>query len=192
MTQTKPLSNHEVVTLAVYALGGESKPVDTEDIAVKANEMAPGRFSWRKYPGQINLETVRVYLSDAKKPTKGSYVMGKGSGGWMLTQEGLAFAKGRFGDIADADLSRAPLSQKERAWLRSERARMLADPVTAKFRSLGFDGVNAEEAEALFRVDEYVRGQARERKIVRLLNSFRDDPELANILEALAPKVRQR
>ena len=48
---TKPqngLSNHEIVTLALYLLGGDTQYVDTEDIAVKANEVAPGRFTWRR------------------------------------------------------------------------------------------------------------------------------------------------
>jgi len=57
-TDVKNLANHEIVTIAVFLLGGESHAVDTEDIAVKANEIAPGRFSWRKYPDQINIETV--------------------------------------------------------------------------------------------------------------------------------------
>ena len=52
----KTLTNHEVVLLAVYLLGRETSPTDTEDIAVKADELAPGAFKWRKYPAQINME----------------------------------------------------------------------------------------------------------------------------------------
>ena len=58
----KALANHEVVTLAAYLLGGDTQKVDTEDIAVKANELAPGRFTWRKYHDQINIDTVRKRL----------------------------------------------------------------------------------------------------------------------------------
>jgi hypothetical protein len=54
----KTVSQVEVVTLAVYVLGGESAQLDTEDIAIKANEFAPGRFASRKYPTQINLELI--------------------------------------------------------------------------------------------------------------------------------------
>jgi hypothetical protein len=49
LPKAKTLSNHEIVTLAVYLLGGDSKRIDTEDVAVKSNELAPGRFTWRKY-----------------------------------------------------------------------------------------------------------------------------------------------
>jgi hypothetical protein len=39
------LANHEIVTLAVYLLGGDTQRVDLEDAAVKANVPAPGRFT---------------------------------------------------------------------------------------------------------------------------------------------------
>ena len=59
----KGLSNHEIVTLAVYLLGGDTQYVDTEDAAVKANELAPGRFTWRKCRDQINNNPVRKRLT---------------------------------------------------------------------------------------------------------------------------------
>ena len=91
----KNLSNHEIVTLSVYLLGGESRHVDTEEVAVKANELAPGRFTWRKYPDQINIENVRTFLSDAKKSKNGSYLAGSGKDGWILTEKGFDFAQRR-------------------------------------------------------------------------------------------------
>ncbi len=67
------LTNHEIVTLSVYLLGGDTQYVGTEDIAVKANELAPGRFTWRKYRDQINIENVRTFLSDARIQKNGGY-----------------------------------------------------------------------------------------------------------------------
>ncbi|MGA8215792.1 MAG: hypothetical protein WB799_19520, partial [Candidatus Sulfotelmatobacter sp.] len=113
-------SNHEIVTLAVYLLGGRSSHVDTEDIAIKSNELAPGRFSWRKYPSQINLELIRVYLSDAKKKDKGEYLMGSGSDGWLLTQRGFEFARRQNKKLKTANLSRPAMGPKEKRWRRSE------------------------------------------------------------------------
>src|SRR5256885_16251843 len=43
------LANHELVVLAAYLAGSASGYSDTEDIAIKANTIAPGRFAWRKY-----------------------------------------------------------------------------------------------------------------------------------------------
>ncbi len=53
------LANHELVVLAAYLVGAGSASADTEDIAMKANQLAPGRFSWRRYKDQINIESVR-------------------------------------------------------------------------------------------------------------------------------------
>src|SRR4051794_12358128 len=98
---TRELANHEVVTLAVYLLGGDRGAVGTEDVAKKANELAPGRFTWRKYKDQINLEVVRVYLSDAKKKAKGAYLIGSGNTGWSLSEAGLRFAGQRVSALTE-------------------------------------------------------------------------------------------
>ena len=65
----------------------------------EANELAPGRFTWRKYKDQINLEVVRVYLSDAKKKAKGAYLIGSGNSGWTLSEAGLAFAREHVDEV---------------------------------------------------------------------------------------------
>lgn len=186
----KALSNHEIVTLAVYLLGGESQHVDTEDIAVKANELAPGRLTWRRYPDQINLELVRVFLSDAKKPQNGAYLIGTGKKGWMLTEDGLAFAQKRVSDLDAKDLSRKALTHGEKSWRRNERVRMLSTDAFGKIQTGRSKEVTVQEAQAFFRIDDYVVGEAREAKIVRILNAFGDDPELAPVIEVLASIAR--
>ena len=123
MTQ-KPLSNLEIVVLALYALSGDGSPVSTEDVAVKANEIAPGRFAWKKYPEQINLEHVRVFLTDAKKEKNGRLVGGGNATGWILSDRGLALAKRRAPILGSVDLSRTPVSSKERLWRAREQARI--------------------------------------------------------------------
>lgn len=187
----KPLSNHEIVTLAVYLLGGDSAYVDTEDVAVKANEIAPGRFTWRKHRDQINLELIRVYLSEAKKPKRGRYLIGSGNEGWMLTEKGLAFSRSRVRELKAVDLSRRPLTQKERQWLRRERGRMLAENAFVKFQSGKIESISQREAEAFFHLDDYVTGNARERKLVRIVNAFGDDPELGAAVKELVKQVRR-
>ena len=44
----KKIKNIELVTIALYESGGTSKCVDTEDIAVKADQIDDQRFKWRK------------------------------------------------------------------------------------------------------------------------------------------------
>ena len=59
---TTHLTNHDIIVLAVYLVGGRFRHVDLEDVAVKANEIAPGRFVWRKYKEQINIDIVNKRL----------------------------------------------------------------------------------------------------------------------------------
>ena len=183
------LTNHEIVTLAVYLLGGEAQRVDTEDIAIKADALAPGRFTWRKYPDQINIENVRTFLSDAKKPKNGAYLAGAGKDGWILTSPGMSFAKQRLSALEGADLSRKAMNAKERNRFRRERERMLATEAHAKFSTRRQDAISIQEAESFFRVDAYVTGGAREEKILRTKNSFGDDPELGPLIKLLELKI---
>lgn len=180
----KRFSAYEIVTLAVYLLGGEARRVDTEDVAIKANEIAPGRFTWRKYYDQINLELVRVYLSDAKKPEKGGYLCGSGKTGWTLTEKGTEFAKRHIEDLDGAALS------NERHRRQKERTRLLASTAFQKFMTGGPNAVSRRDIEVFFRIDDYVVGEARERKVARIVKAFGNDPELGGVVRELANRVR--
>lgn len=180
------LANHEIVTLAVYLIGGRTRVVDTEDIAVKANELAPGRFVWKKYPDQINLEIIRVYLSDAKKESKGAYLSGSGTDGWALTQHGLAFARKHAKVLGSADLSREALDPREKRWRRGERARLLSSEAFRKFAAGDIRNISVSEAAAFFRVDDYVAPEMRQRRVTRIINAFGNDPTLGKAITALA------
>src|SRR5258708_38138453 len=89
---TEP-SQIDIVTLAVFLSGGDQHVVDTEDVAIEAHKLAPGIFCWRKYPEQINLELVRVVLSNHKKVGNGALLTGSGKDGWMLSRVGLTWAR---------------------------------------------------------------------------------------------------
>jgi hypothetical protein len=185
------LANHEIVAIAVYLLGGRTKSVDTEDIAVKANDLAPGRFTWRKYSSQINLEIVRVYLSDAKKQAKGGYLSGSGTNGWSLTEKGFAFAKKKARLLASASLSREIIDPKEKRRRRGERARLLNSPAFQKCSEGLADSVSPSEAAAFFRIDDYVTSEMRRQRVTRIVNSFGKDPALGEAVLLLAHKVAE-
>ena len=177
----------EVVALAVYLLGGARQAIDTEDVAVKAHELAPGRFSWKKYPEQINLELIRVYLSDAK--TKGALVIGSGRTGWRLTQQGLKWAAEAASriDMINPSRTRAELrsgSIEEQRW-RRERSRLIATEAWRKWKD-GSREIPVAAAKEIFRIDSYAKGELREAKITRLRSLFTEDAEVAPFLEHLA------
>lgn len=181
------LSNHQIVVIAAFLAGGDSQRIDTEDIAVTASEIAPGRFTWRKYPEQINIETVRKRLWDACKPEKGGFVLGSERDGWLLTEAGVKFARSHLNAIPG---SKKRTSLRERTWLKSERERLLSSDAFLKFKQGGDATITKREAESFFRIDNYVTGQARESKLLRILNAFDEDSELGLAVKELAALVR--
>lgn len=185
------LSNYEIVTMAVFLLGGDVRQVDTEDIAVKANEIAPGRFTWRKYPNQISIDSVRKRIWDACQADKGALLFGSEGEGWGLTPAGLTFAKKNSSRLGTAGLERRPMNAKERNWQRRERERMLCTDAFAKFSSNRTDDISLREAEEFFRVDAYVTGDTREQKIMRAVTAFGSDDDLRDAVTVLAEKVRK-
>lgn len=127
------LANHEVVVLAAYLAGAQSNLADTEDIAIQANQLAPGRFSWRKHKEQINIEAVRKRLWDATKPKKGAYLIGSEKIGWRLTKAGFDFARHhlRAGNMGQPNKARA--SQVERTVQTREIKRMTNEDAFQKW-----------------------------------------------------------
>ena len=97
----------EVAAVALFLLGGATNVIDTEDIAVKAHAIAPGRFAWRKYPDLVNLELVRVALSDARKRENGALVSGKGKSGWSLTPAGARWCEAQAKSLLGSDLGKS-------------------------------------------------------------------------------------
>jgi hypothetical protein len=187
------LKTTELVTWAVYQLGGDQRHIDTEDVAVKVFELAPKRFGWRKHPEQINLELVRVYLSDAKKTEHGELLSGSGKTGWRLTRKGLewvgsarkrvdAFQNDEGGDR----LSRAGSVDSNRR--DRERKRILSLLAWTRWVQ-GEHTVVLGEAREVFRLDSYATRSVRESKLTRLKAMFADDGEMSRFLAHLSAEL---
>lgn len=169
------ISNVDVVVLAVYVLGGVNTPVDTEAAAVKANKLAPGRFTWRRYKSQISMEHIRVYLSDAKKQKNGRLLSGDGTKGWTLTSAGLRVALRTQHRMKGIPLARPRSNPVEDRRRRAEIGRIQQLPAWEKYRN--GDSVSRREAEAVFRLSDYVRGARRDAIIDRIRLLFARSPE---------------
>lgn len=188
------LTNVEIVTVAVYLCGGSSRPVDLEDVAVKADQLAPGRFTWRKYKSQISLEHVRVYLSDAKKDKNGNYLTGTGDAGWMLTEAGDVFARSMGAEVSNqaAKLARPRQTNEQKRWISRERSRLLESSAFEQAQQDPDGMVSDRDAEQLFKIDDYVQGLARVRKIDRYVALLGDDPVVGPVVRRVADQLRRK
>lgn len=187
-----PLTQAELVTWAVYLLGGAQKRVDTEDVAIKVFDLAPKRFSWRKYPDQINLELVRVYLSAAKDVEHGELLVGSGRTGWSLTRKGLMWVRAAGAklqerhQIASDRQSRAgSIDANRRA---RERKRILSMPAWSRWAN-GDRSVMVDEAREVFRIDSYSTSSVREAKMTRMRAMFGDDEQISAFLAGLSEAI---
>ena len=187
--KTLTWSHSEVVAFALFVLGGDQRRIDTEDIAVKAQELAPGRFSWRKYPDQINLELVRVFLSDAKKPDSRALVVGSGRTGWSLTARGVKWAASVKKNGAtlqfdrDQSLSRAGSVDENRR--KQERERLKQTAAWIRWDAAQTAPSEAEARE-VFRIDSYADAALQQAKLARLRGLFAEDAPLSRFLDAAA------
>jgi hypothetical protein len=183
------LTRPEAVVLALLALRGDERSLDTEDVAIEVARLVPGMFAWQKYPDQIDKELVRVALSDARLKKK--WVVGAhDKEGWMLTPSGVAFAERSNGRLSKQPASRSRGRSEQQQ--NRERIRLLSTRAFDRFQSGQLDELTDEELNAFFRLNPYVREQAREQKITRIENQFGDDPELGELVGALAERVRER
>lgn len=188
---TRTLTKREITLYAVYLLGGERRAIDTEDVAIKAAELLPGAFSWRKYPNQINLELVRSVLKDSKKQQFGRLLHGTGTEGWRLSDAGVNWAAQLKKDmragraITDGPAARWAGSSDAR---RADREVRRAKSVEAWEQWKSGKAVTRKAALQLFRIDDYSDSKMRDVKVARLRALVTDDREAIQLVE-LAAKI---
>lgn len=178
------VSQREVVCLAVYLCGGNTKFVDTEDIAIKADEIAPGRFSWKKHPERIDKEVVRTYLSDLKKEKYGSLLDGTGKRGWILSAAGIEWMTHNFERLGAADLSWNHNESKSGSIdsMRASREEKRLKSLPAWIQWQEGEGVSISHAREVFRMDSYSDPEISKRKIGRLKQMFERDLSIMKFL----------
>ena len=183
------LSNIEYVAFAAYLLSAFERPVDTEDIAIKAHEIAPDRFCWKKYSGQINLAAVSKRLFDARLPKNGSLVEGSDKIGWTLTQQGVSWAKRLrvdFDSIASTSKKKTIRSSGIAGAIQSsERKRIVSTKAYSLFCAGRLGEISKRDAEHVFRFDDYVVPRMRALKITRANEAFSTDVHIIDFLKLI-------
>lgn len=189
---TASLKQYEVAVLAVYLLGGATRSIDTEDAAVKCHQIAPTLFSWQKHKEQINLELVRVSLSDAKKGKYGELLSGSGREGWRLSSRGLDWirareaAGGHFA-TANAKNSRSKAGSIDSVRRERERQRLLASEAWQTWKEN--ETISVRAAQQVFRIDEYTTERMTAIKVARLRAMFDAEDRLSRFLRKASQAV---
>ena len=178
----KLLSNVQLVTIAVGNLGGHEKLVDSEDIAIHVNKLAPGKFTWRKYPEHIDIQVVNQALQDARRKRNGALVVGTGAKGWMLSQAGMEwFKQVKFSDGGGKGSS---INLRRDSLLASQELELRRLGNTRAF-SLYCSGKTGEITRYDFfdfaKINEYFSLKARQRRYAFVESTISQDEEMQSL-----------
>ena len=165
-------NNRDIVIIAVYQLGGALRYIHLEDVAMKAAELSPRRFCWKKYPDQINLESVRITLKgELGLPNR--RVLGSIRHGWMLTPEGLSWCLATASGRDDQAL----LDEIRREIDRAKKTAAFSKTISHRAKD-----VATMEVDALLRVNDYFTARNRRERIIALANAAVLDSQLHLVL----------
>ena len=80
------------------------------------------------------------------------------------------------------------MSEAEKQWMRTERVRMVKSDAYGKIVTGNVEQRNARRSPGIFRLNAYIVGKARDRKILRVMNIFGEDSELGPVVHTLAER----
>lgn len=171
-------NNSDVTVIALYQLGGALRYLHLEDVALKAAELSPKAFSWKKYPEQVNLETVRLALKN-ELGVKNKRVLGSIRDGWMLTPKGLSWCL----DNASSGPNQSTTEQ-----MHKEIARAKKTEAFSKMEANKVEEISDNDLKALLRIDEYFSARNRRERVA----SFANLAVIDSRLRPLLPTLKQR
>lgn len=173
------LSNHLIVTIIVAILGGESEHIDREDIAIKADELIPGKFNWRKYAHRIDLYTVRVALNDAKKNRNENLIVGDNQRGWMLSSNGLKWLLAIWKNEVIENLDLDTTVSRIFDLISTEQERLMSTNAYLLFKSGRKDEISKLDFYEFSRTNEYFKSKAKERRFLIIENAVLNHQDLS-------------
>jgi hypothetical protein len=176
MKKTK-LSNLQIVVVAVARLGGDTQSIHTEDVAIEASNIAPGRFAWRKYPDRIDLELVRRTLAKMaeKEPP---LLVGNARRGWMLSKHGLRWVEKNAKDLFSLEgFRRGSVSDA----IEMERARLRETDAWRKYKSGLVDKLSLNDLYEFVRINEYFSDDKRHERFNIVATAVDGDTDLAQL-----------
>ena len=178
-------SKPQLVTIAVALLNRDIAYVDLEDVALKVNNLAPGRFNWRKHPERIDLATVNFALQDARKTKNGGLVVGNNTNGWMLSPAGLKWIKtvdlDAICDKNSTEHKKGPISANQEI----ERNRLFNTNAYHLFVGGKSKAITLQDFYEFARVNEYFQTKARQRRYAIVANAVIDDDTLSKLWDLL-------
>lgn len=193
----RSITNVEVVVLALGRLGGATKKVFSEEIAVEAHRLAPERFSWRlaqyRDRGWPDKYVVRYALEDAIRQEYGHMVDGSYStelskDGWELTPAGAQWLEKNAERVASKlNLDGPKIPKQDAARFVKQLKR---DPLFKVYRAGKLESVTAYHFTDMLNCSPDAPKELIKSKFDRLrtISRLAGDPQVVEFLEDCAVK----
>jgi integrase len=180
------LSNQEIVTIALYNLGGGIGSFDIESIAKEADKIAPGRFRWRTDPNIISDSNTWDALSNARKK---KYILQqaqeKNTDSYLLTEEGIKFSKNNIKKIKSFDQGKIRIAVSKEIF-DNTKARLQSSIAYKKVLENKINEISSREFNDFFRLNDYMKKNQKNEKIQKIKNLFISDKEFKKIIDLIA------
>ncbi len=189
----KKIKNIELVTIALYELGGARKFIDTEDIAVRADGIDNERFKWRnkKYKIYIDKGLIIESLNAARVRKIGAFVKGNDKQGWILTTIGLEFCKLSKHKFNGKIIRKKRLSKIEKKYLLREENRIVNTDAYRKFTDNDNKNITENDIKILFKVNDYTSLKDLDKRIIDLLDNFKDQDKIYQLINNYKKEVKK-
>ncbi len=189
----KKIKNIELVTIALYEVGGANNFKDTEDVAVKADEIDNERFKWRnkKYKKYIDRGLIVESLNAARVRRIGSFLKGNDDKGWILTPIGLEFCKRVKNTFPKLTIRKKRISKIEKKYLLREENRIINTEAYIKFINGEGSNINEKDIKKLFKIDDYTSKLDVEKRIINLLDNFKDKDKIHQLINNYKQEVKK-
>lgn len=189
----KKIKNIELVTIALYEIGGARKSIDTEDIAVKADNIDDERFKWRnkKYKKFIDKSLIIESLNAARVRKIGAFVKGNDKQGWILTSLGLNFCKVSKHKFNGLVIRKKRLTKIEKKYLLREENRIKDTNAYQKFLTDNQKDITKNDIKNLFKINDYTSQLDLEKRITDLLDNFKDEDKIFQLINNYKKEVKK-
>jgi hypothetical protein len=179
------LTNAQISALALALIGGTTKPIDIEEIAIKIFEIAPEKFCWRNHPDRIDLRVVQYALKDASSEKKGEVLIkGNLRHGFMLTPKGVTWSESLLEVSGEIKINSARSQSGEEKKL-LEILRLKNTVAYEKFLSGKKNSITKQDFQEFSRVNDYFPDHVKENRYLLIENSIREDETLRGLWEFL-------
>ena len=133
----------------------------------------------------------RNYINTSISFKIGSFLKGNDDKGWMLTAEGLKFCKNSKYKFNHSIVRKKRLSKIDKKYLIREENRIKNTDAFNKYFYGNKANITAEEIKKLFKVDDYTSKPDLQRRIVNILDNFKDEDNIYKLIDSYKKEVLQ-